>query len=270
MRHDTVDVFGKLLREGEGAMRMNWEGIKTVLIVAFLLLDLLLGWSFWQEMKGERNDMDGQWMESDMLKSRLERSGVTLPEWRGALPELRYWSLQTQTDRLTGQANEKKEQKAVPIVYNEGQWNATRPPLSVLEDKEKANQWIPHYSSYTLAKKDTDRHLYYETQEGYPVFDLTLEIWIEGERIRAYRQSYAAFVDGGEARVLISPYVAVQSLLDQKLIGAGTHIESIAPGYRLVQPEAQEAFLVPVWRIVTDRSIYDVNGFVGTILQNGP
>lgn len=246
---------------------MNWEGIKTVLIIAFLSLDLLLGWSFWQEMKGDRNDLDGQWMESDMLKSRLERSGVTLPEWRGAFPELRYWSLQTQTATLSGEDIEKGRGKTDPIVHNEGYWNTTRPNLSVLEDKEKASQWIPHYSSYTLVKKETDRLLYYETQEGYPVFDLTLEIWTEGDRIRAYRQAYAAFVDGGDARVLISPYVAVQSLVDQKLIGTGAHIESIIPGYRLVQPEAQEPFLVPVWRIVTDGSVYDVNGFVGTILQ---
>lgn len=250
---------------------MNWEGIKTILIVAFLLLDLLLGWSFWQEMKSDTNDLDGQWMESDMLKNRLERLDVNLPEWRGALPEMRYWSIQMPAVKKSGNGEDIEGGISGAIWQHEGQWSAkARPPFSLLEDKEKANQTIPYFSSYTFVKKEEDRLFFYEMQDGYPVFDLTLEIWTEGDFIRAYRQSYASFVDGGDARPLISPYVAVQSLVDQKIIGAGTRIETVVPGYRLVQPEAADPFLVPVWRILTETSVYDVNGFIGTVLRDDP
>ncbi|MBE3597073.1 MAG: two-component system regulatory protein YycI [Hydrogenibacillus sp.] len=245
---------------------MNWERAKTVLIVAFLLLDLFLFW-LWSESNREAAYIGGGLSgEAELLKNKFTQFSLTVPDWKGTPPKMRYWSLEDRTpeiDRIVQKVRVIRDDPAsgaFDIEFSE------RVPLKTLEDGEALKHLLSAEGEWLAG----GRGVWRQTLDGFPIFDATVRARLDGEFALGLEGHRFAVGEGGEARSLISPYVAVYALADRGLIPPGSAIERFIPGYRRVTPKDSAPFLVPVWRIVVGDRAIDANGFLGTPIPVTP
>lgn len=249
---------------------MDWSRTKTILIWAFLLLDLFLGYQVYVTRINFWNDKEVTQGDKWNMELYLNQQNISLEtEVPQDTPEMAYLNAEyvginpLSLQELPGiQATMEKMSLAAKLD----------PPLQIrgqITPNELLRQIGPrlmHVAQYTadLYQSNQGRLLYWQMYEKLPVFVAPLEVYLESGSILGYRQTYFHVRKQEGVRQVISGYTALRSLVDKQIIQPGERIESVSLGY-YGSYDADIQALAPVWRVIHDGKQHFVNAFTAAL-----
>jgi YycH protein. len=226
---------------------MDWSRAKSVLILAFLLLNVVLGYQLWENVSERLNT--GQKLgdlDADTLRMMKERgiSLATSASIPSETPELRDLTYRFTT---TGMAEEIALEKPVDsrIIFDEKELIAQLG--GVIPD-------LAEYKYDQLASYD-GIFVLYRMAGGRPMFDVKLELFYsnQNQKITAYRQTQVELVDAdeSEAHEVLPASKAIAPLVD-KYLEEGSVIKEISLGYHGQLFNSETQYAAPSWRILLE------------------
>jgi regulatory protein YycI of two-component signal transduction system YycFG len=276
---------------------------KTILIVAFLTLNLFLGYRLWFS---PQLLLSGQAMtheEVDRARELLNGAGFELTAAiPRQIPRLSLldvgredrneaeWAMKFFEESLTGRRDEKgnivftKGNSRVTVAANgHVSYQGSAIPLTAgSEDTRQMveafmrerNLWrddLKHDVTLPRDGQGTVRHRFVQTYQGFPLFFCLAEAAVTDNRItelEIYRVVPRGF-SGKEIQV-ISALEAIEMFLEQKVSFSDQRIADISLGYFSADYDAQRWEIVPVWRIADSagNAVY-INAFTGEVETAG-
>lgn len=226
---------------------MDWSRAKSVLILAFLVLNVVLGYQLWENVSERLNT--GQKLgdlDADTLKMMKERgiglaSSASIPSETPELRDLTY------RFRITGTAEEVALEKPVDsrIIFDEKELLAQLG--GVIPD-------LVQYQYDQLASTD-GVFVLYRMAGGRPMFDVKLELLYsnQNQKITAYRQTQVELVDAesSEAHEVLPASKAIVPLVD-KYLEEGSVIKEISLGYHGQLFDSETQYAAPSWRVLLE------------------
>ncbi|GED33962.1 MULTISPECIES: two-component system regulatory protein YycI [Brevibacillus] len=250
---------------------MDWSRTKTILIWAFLLLDLFLGYqvyvtriSFWNNQDVAQGD---KW---DMELYLKQQNIALMTEVPQDTPEMSYLnaeyiginplSLQDMPGLTATMEKMSLAAKLNPPLQIRGQIT----PTELLRQIGPRLMYSEQYTA-DMYQSNQGRLLYWQVYQKMPVFVAPLEVYLENGSILGYRQTFFHIrKQEGGGRQVISGYTALRSLVDKQIILPGERIESVSLGY-YGSYDADIQALAPVWRVIHDGKQHFVNAFTGAL-----
>jgi len=247
---------------------MDWGRAKSVLIAAFLLLNLLLGYQLWLDVR-ERLDTGADRAELPQETLLLMKQKGIRNEMSGGIPA------------------ETPELGEISFRYTElpddGGGIALKEPVdtkAVFTGKElqdKLGGIIPELDRYAYDqaasgkdKLGRDTFVFYRLEGRYPIFDVPLELYYSNQKITAYRQHRVADIapakaDDSKGQPIISADKAINRLVSDYL-QAGAVIVDIRLGYHGRTINNEVPFASPTWRVLLgDGTRYYFNAISGDV-----
>lgn len=219
---------------------MDWSRAKTILIISFALLNVLLGyqlWVSWNE-QNEANVVSSQAVEE--LNQLLASEQIDL---RDTLPMDLH----------------KMGYLQAKVVRKDEKWKPLQPQVDVPLEGDRKDELsealqpqIENLSKYGLdeaALRDGE-WTYYQLSGDFPIYAAPIELKREGNRLTAYRQVEVAITSRERANIVVSAHAALKSVVEAQLIPSGSTIEEVQLGYTGQLNEEEAQFLVPVWCIL--------------------
>lgn len=241
---------------------MNWGRAKTILIMAFLFLNVLLGYQLWADRfsptASERDSASLIEETEKLLDTKRIKVVPTIPK---DTPKL-----STINVRYPEEYREPKEMVLTkPIRFISLLSRAT---LREIESKAT----ISHFGSYRLdpSLSEENIHVFHQLYRELPMFDVTLQLFAENGEITGYKQTYVEVKSGGgpedkAGQKIISAYSAVRTLAESYL-SEGAEIKDIKLGYHGQLFDSEDQTFVPSWRItLSDDEPYYVHAFTGAV-----
>ncbi|MVP00732.1 two-component system regulatory protein YycI [Paenibacillus lutrae] len=238
---------------------MNWGRAKTILILSFFFLNVVLGYLVWagKEKQTElATDMSSVLQETNkLLKDKNIQLNHELPKETPRLREITFKFAETYKPDIMLQLR-------YPFKFtNLLNRSTAKEELSKID--------IPQLESYQYDPVVSTKGMYVLNQvyNGYPMFDVQLKMYENDTLITSYRQTYVEVESGGEDKEqkVIHAYTAVRSLVDKFLLD-GTVITDVRLGYHGQLFDSQTQYMVPNWRVSIDNGdIYYVHAFNGAV-----
>ncbi|CAM5798028.1 two-component system regulatory protein YycI [Brevibacillus borstelensis] len=247
---------------------MDWSKTKTILIWAFLLLDVFLGYQVYATRGGYWQNPEASQSEKWEMDDYLRQHNVTLDaEVPSDTPDMTYLNAEyvgIGALELQGMAGIDATLEKMALAAR------LKPPIAIngqITPNELLRQIGPRmmYSDqYTadLYQSNQGRLLYWQVYDKVPIFIAPLEVYLADGSILGYRQTYLNIRSQGTSRPIISAYKAIRSLVEKQVIHPGERIENVTLGY-YGSYDAEIQGLAPVWRIIHDGKQHFVNGFTG-------
>ena len=244
---------------------MDWGKAKNILIIAFFLLNCFLGYQVYSRYLGGGPFPSGYLVPSSFeellssrnitLESPLPKENLVMSYASGYYVDL--LPLFPSTDARMVSGNE----KGIEVRFIA--------PVSYLTN-EKID--APFIEEYSFDKSLTTEKVYRYSQviHDRPVFNGFLELEIENEEIKGYKQRYVKEMKQGLNHPMISALTALRTLVDNGYIRFGETISSITPGYYGQETPGEIQVFVPVWRVVHSGHIHYINGINGAIEGSSP
>lgn len=250
---------------------MDWSRAKTILIWAFLVLDLFLAWHVYTTRTRLWTAPDVVQGEAANLETYLAGKGISLAaEVPQETPVMTYLNVEYQWFPAEGM----KELPGQQLTLEQnGIVSRFLQPIPVPDGKNQddllkvLSQRVMHAEQYRHDPVMTraGRLVFWQMYEKRPLFVAPLEVYVEDGRAVGYRQTLVQIRNLGTGRQVISAYVALRSLVDKEIIQDGERIEDVSLGYYGHTYDANIQVLAPVWRIVHSGQVHYVNGFTGIV-----
>lgn len=268
-------------RSGRGAWQggrvVDWGRAKTILIIAFLLLDLLLVW----ELAERQSVLEESLMTAaEALEQRLRQKGVELAaEVPADIPD--GWVLTVEFLDVEPPAELTYELE--PSRRQPNQWTVhLLRPYPLLRVGNVSAEPFPdlppdlvnaaHQYAADPLLSTAEQWRYVQVVQGVPMFHVGLVLELENGQVARYHQSLVAVRKREQAPALISAATAVYSLLEKHYLPAGAVLREVRFGYYGRLYDADQQVLNPVWRVVYDergengpRNVLFVNAITGSL-----
>lgn len=237
---------------------MDWSRAKTILIVVFLLLNLLLGYQLWSDRYGFPTVQPELTEEDRALEQILALKDIQiLTELPDDTPEMGELTMNVHPKSGIPETVTLEE----PFLFD----GLTVADLSgaVLSDA------LIHETEYVYSRLDSRQgvHVLFQQYQGYPLFDIKVELFVDNGMVTAYRRLRAEELAGtkGKAQQVLSARQAVSMLAD-KYLEPGEHIYEVRLGYHGQAFNSETRVLAPYWRILTaGGGRYYVHAITGTV-----
>lgn len=263
---------------------MDWSRAKTYLILTFLLLDIVLGYQFWKM----RNEQAGY----------VQSFSEQLNEVQELLASQK-WEIQTEVPRVTASlgylhvqylgasAEEWKKRVSNPNLMFKGPGQVTvdltdKDIQAHLQDVNLGERlwsqlaaWVWPRELYRYDRiyemgKGIGVVKYLQVFNGYPIFSAPIDVVIQGDRATRYSQVVLEVIrEEGSKKQVISAVHALRSLSESidKTSKSNDNriIRDIRLGYYSKTYNADEWYLTPVWRVLTDQEVFYVNALTGEV-----
>jgi regulatory protein YycI of two-component signal transduction system YycFG len=237
---------------------MEWGRAKTILILSFLVLNLVLAYQLWMnniQMKGyefESAEIAGEIQE--LLANNNIQLKTDVPE---ATPRLKEITVRFERQMQQDEKVELKQPVTDNVILNKA------------DIKDVLATQIFKANDYQLDSLHSKPGLYQLNQayEDLPMFEVNLFLFYEREEIKAYSQSYVEVEDSPDAQEqrVLSAYVAIGSLAENYLI-KGSSIKDIQLGYHGQIYNSETQVLAPFWRVAMENGdIYYVHAITGAV-----
>ena len=242
---------------------MDWSRAKTVLIWAFLLLNVLLGYQLWMDELNLTTFAENA-TRRDEMNRLLEQKEIRLD---GPVPEGTP-SLREITVRLSGERAEEPQPLAAPFAR------------SRLDDaalvRESVAGDVAHPEAYEpdafAPKPNGSIYVMNQLYGELPMFEMRLELYGDEKTVDRYRVSYAeveaqAPSEGqtAQGQEVLSAYIVISSLAENYL-PRGAVVADVRLGYHGPIFESETQVLAPYWRVVLNTGetyyVHAVNGAV--------
>ncbi|EXX85355.1 two-component system regulatory protein YycI [Paenibacillus darwinianus] len=242
---------------------MDWGRAKSVLIIAFLLLNVLLGYQLWADMSDRLNsNVDLTALPQETLLVMQEK-GIRLT---GSIPsdKPKLADLSFRYTLKSGQNDKIKLDKPVDsrIVFTESE---------LIEGLGAIVPDLELYRFDSVASYD-GVFVLYRLYEGLPMFDVKLELYYSNQKIVAYKQDRIMLIADKESKrqPLLPAATAVDSLI-LKHLQPGSAIQDIRLGYGY-QGQAFNTEDIqgtaPTWRVLLEEGPdYYVDAISGEVVS---
>ncbi|MEI7027558.1 two-component system regulatory protein YycI [Paenibacillus sp. y28] len=240
---------------------MDWSRAKTVLIVAFLLLNMMLGYELWAKKWSLSSSETDMAAVSEEVNRLMQSKGIGLEtEIPKDTPRLR--EIVIKSSEEWKQSPKVSLPEPVKVTRAAQKWSS----------RDALGKYIQHLDLYQLdsVSSKTGTYVYTQMYGELPIFEVNLELYHEQGEVRAYKQSYVEIEEGtAEAKQkVISAFTAVRSLLETN-IPQGSVISDVRLGYHGRFFATDQQPLLPFWRVVLkDGRMYYVNAFTGAKLAD--
>ncbi|MED4583523.1 two-component system regulatory protein YycI [Brevibacillus choshinensis] len=249
---------------------MDWSRTKTILIWAFLLLDLFLGYQVYVTRISFWNDQDVAQGDKWDMELYLKQQNIALvTEVPQDTPEMSYLnaeyvginplSLQEMSGLTATMEKMSLAAKLNPPLPIRGQIT----PNELLRQIGPRLMYADQYTA-DMYQSNQGRLLYWQVYQKMPVFVAPLEVYLENGSILGYRQTFFHMRKQENGRQVISGYTALRSLVDKQIIQPGERIESVSLGY-YGSYDADIQALAPVWRVIHEGKQHFINAFTGAL-----
>jgi regulatory protein YycI of two-component signal transduction system YycFG len=238
---------------------MNWGRAKTILILSFLLLNMILGFQLWSTNRSNQTeiaaDTSGTVEELNrVLRSKNIRLTQDLPT---DLPKMKVINVRFDESFKLEDKKMLKTPLAMINILGKG------------ASKElQAKSGIPHFELYQLDSVNKNGVILFNQVFGkLPLFDVKVELKEENGEITSYRQAYVEVESGVEQteQKLIPAQLAVRSLVENYL-SEGSIITEVRLGYHGQLYNSQTQPMFPHWRVTIDNGdIYYLQAFNGAV-----
>lgn len=243
---------------------MDWSRAKTVMIVSFLLLNILLGYQLWSDVRTQLNaNANSAELPADKLQIMQQKRitlSTNLPPETPMMGDLTYLLQSDSRDN-------RKATLIVPavdsaVVFNENQLEKTLGKL------------IPDLSEYVYdlhSSREGVRDgvfVMHRVVDGRPMFHTKLELYNSNLKITGYLQDRVEITRTGEKQQVLASSKIVSSLIETYL-EPGAVIVDIQLGYygQIFDSEVQVA--TPAWRVMLDdNKVYYVDAISGEVLTD--
>lgn len=252
---------------------MDWSKAKTILIWAFLFLDLFLGYQVYASRSA-------QWLDAEAVQGSKWDIELYLRQQRISLladvpqetPEMKYVNVENYgfhilaLQELQGlHITVENDRSAITAQLN-------RPiPIDKKMERDDLLRMLGNRLLYVdqyqadpyLASQQSIR--YWQLHGKYPIFNAPLDVFLRDNLVTGYSQTYFHIRSQGSARKVVSAYTGLRSLVEKEVIKPGEKIESVTLGYFGYHYDADIQVLAPVWRVIHDGKINYINGFTGAL-----
>ncbi|ANE46054.1 hypothetical protein SY83_06875 [Paenibacillus swuensis] len=238
---------------------MDWGRAKTVLILSFLLLNVLLGFQLWNDYKetGPATAFDGLTEETRAVMQEKKIRMDTNAKIPKGTP-----SLQT-TVSFNQTLNSAERVPLVPPVESKAVL------LSRNNFEEKFKDRIDQAEDYELDPITSSGKVFilHQMYGGYPLFEMTLKLYYENQQINAFQQSYAQTPSGAEEKEQpVLPAYTVLGILVKNHLQNGAVIQDVRLGYHGQSYNSQVQVFAPYWRVAIEGDkifyVHAINGAV--------
>jgi len=237
---------------------MDWSRAKTILILSFFLLNLMLGYQLWTT-RSDLLEFDASTASASeeiqrLIKSKNIQITTELPNEAPRLKEI----VVQFDEKLT---SDKLIPLESPFKYS--------PLLGKGTPKDAAAKAaIPYMDKYQYdpVLSSSGKYVFHELYGSFPMFEVELELHEQNGLITAYKQKYAEVKSENDQKEqkVISSYTVLRSLIENYFPN-GTVISSIKLGYHGQTFDSQTMFLVPYWRVVGNGERYYVHALSGAV-----
>jgi regulatory protein YycI of two-component signal transduction system YycFG len=239
---------------------MNWSRAKTVLILSFFVLNVLLGFQLWAGKFVDSYSEAGVRREeaSRLLAAKQIKVETEVPE---ATPKLSGITVKFQHGLPTA------EQRALSEPFDRGLLSSAADIRGLLvEDMPEISRYEP--DPYA-ANNDKAVYIMNQLYNQLPMFEVRVELFAKNGMVNSYRRLYASVQQteaaGGEAQTVLSAYTVLGSLAENYL-PAGAVVKDIRLGYHGPIFESETQVLAPYWRVALEGGdLYYVHAINGAV-----
>ena len=238
---------------------MEWGRAKTILILAFLMLNLLLGYQLWlSKFKLPDDSSEIELIAEEVMSTAASKNITVDAVIPGETPRMNEITVTFGEEGIMG----KQVELDRPVPYNIAITGSE--VWSVLDD------YIPNVDEYRYDPFTSGSGIVvlHQLANGYPMFDVRLELKTELQQIVSYKQNYVEIQESDdqttEQRVL-SAYLAIGRLVENYM-RPGSVITDVQLGYHGQIFNSETQVLAPTWRIMTsDNEMYYVHAINGSV-----
>jgi regulatory protein YycI of two-component signal transduction system YycFG len=244
---------------------VDWGRAKSVLILAFLLLNAVLGYQLWMEWQ-ERIDSAVDWTSlppetRQLMTSKGIRIDSEIPTEMPLMRELTY-KLKDPPDGASATPIPLDPQPNTRIVFSEE------------ELQQALGGTIPELAKYRFDNPDSNEQMFVlNRMEGdWPIFDVRIELYYKNQKITGYRQDrIEGFINSDAKPQKVLPATQAVDKLIKNYLQAGAAIKEIELGYHGQMFDSETQVSIPSWRVLLeDGEVYYVNANSGEVVTDQP
>ncbi|KXZ13189.1 two-component system regulatory protein YycI [Bacillus nakamurai] len=275
---------------------MEWNKTKTIFIIAFLILDIFLGFQFFEKRSSSEYEViKTSNVENDMEMDHIVFGNLSADSTAG------YRLTASQKVFTEEDINDLKDQKPL-MDMPAGDHKVTTlrmkfsNPIALSKQKPQddaeslVSSKITGGEKYKLWKTDKDKKqiIFYQTYDGQYIYqdydsssDAIGEVILhlnDKNEVVSYEQTMLESFKRIQTESLIPELDAVELLYSQNYLKANCTVKSVKFGYIAQYPLTSTQVLAPVWRItIEDKSkgskkktleTYTVNAMESTVIDN--
>lgn len=238
---------------------MDWSRAKSVLIISFLMLNILLGYQLWVDISEQLNaNVNSAELPPDKVQLMGQKRitlAANLPSGTPKLGDLTYLLQQ-------GGQKESSPKKLTKPVDSALMFTKTKSELA-----KAIGDQIPDIEQYThdLHVSRDGVFVLHRMVEGRPMFNVKLELYISNLKITGFQQDFVEEIKMGEAKQVIPASKVVASLIETYL-EEGSVITDIQLGYHGQIFDSEKQVSAPSWRVMLeDGKVYYVHAISGEV-----
>ncbi len=238
---------------------MDWGRAKSVMIISFLLLNILLGYQLWLDVR-EQLDANIKFAElpqDKLLLMQQKRISLTanLPLDTPKLGDLTYLLHTSRPDHGEGEPLPLKTPVDSALNFSKSELN------------KRLSGQIPEIDQYAYDLHSSRDGVFVLNRmvEGRPLFNIKLELFISNLKITGFLQDQVELVGIGEPRQVLPAAKVVASLIETYL-EEGSVITDIQLGYHGQIFDSEKQVSAPTWRVtLEDGKVYFIHAISGEV-----
>lgn len=238
---------------------MDWGRAKSVLIISFLLLNVLLGYQLY----------NSRWDKTASQNSAvIQEETVKLLNSRNIRIEVK--KVPKDTPKLRSVYSREKINHATEVAVTPFNASGIISHAPSKKAMEAAGIESPgDYQSDPATSVKGEKLVYFQRYEGLPMFDVPLELTEKDGKITGYKQVYVEVQSGVDVQEqeVISAYTALRSLAENTQ-ESNFAIVDIRLGYHGQKFNTETQYMLPSWRMIRDNGdVYYVQAYTGAVEQ---
>lgn len=236
---------------------MDWGRAKSVLIFSFLLLNILLGYQLWLDIREQLNvNVNSAELPQDKVLLMQQKRISLKANLPLETPELR---------DITYLLHSDSRNKAEPITLEEAVDG--RIVFTQSELVKTLGGKIPELDQYVYDSLVSGDGVFvlHRLVEGRPMFDVKLEMYHSFQKVTAFQQDRIEIVSMGEPKQVLPAAKVVTSLIESYLPN-GAVITDIQLGYHGQIFDSEKQVSAPSWRVLLeDGQVYYIHAISGEV-----
>lgn len=243
---------------------MDWGRAKNVLIISFLLLNILLGYQLWLDIKEQLN--------VNVNTAELPQDKVLLMQQKRISLEANLPLETPKLGDLTYLLQSDSRKKAEPVILD------TPVDSTIIFTKSELVKtlggFIPELDQYQFDSLNSSDGVFvlHRVVDGLPMFDVKLELYYSSQKITAFQQDRVELLGTGDARQVLPAAKVVASLIETYLPD-GAVITDIKLGYHGQIFDSEKQVSAPSWRVLLENGspfyVHAISGEVATDEEQG-
>ncbi|OUM97378.1 MAG: hypothetical protein BAA02_03325 [Paenibacillaceae bacterium ZCTH02-B3] len=222
---------------------MDWSRAKTILIIVFALLNLLLAYQLWSDRLWFSSEKPEMTEEDRALEQVLALKNIQL-----------LTDLPDETPSLGELTMNVHPKNGVPETVTLAEPFRLDEPLVAETTKEALARALNQEMDYVYSAADSrrDAHVFFQAYKGYPLFDIKVELFVDNGMVTGFRRLRAeelADAGGKEQQVLSARQAVI--MLAEKYLSPEEHIYDVRLGFHGQAFNSETRVLAPYWRILT-------------------